>query len=290
LNDVPLEDLQKQAALQAERDEKDFLSLEMGLGEGKCHYCGHTLTHFSINKPCLHWLLWRAPGLRKKHFQTLFENVSYHQLDAYLRWVANTEVPLQNINDLATEKSSNKFIETTIRYRNLEWSFSCSYEDFAGHAGGFAGKEPHYHFQMKKDGNVVINFNGFHILFQDYDEFAFAVERGEFDRLKSGHLHGAGTQSMFDNFSPAEIIDSMRSTDNENEAQFNVQVLIEADQGTTISGDSLVALLEESKRTDVSMAKLAQKLKNSKTKVIIQPGKGVPAISRRDKNRARGSK
>lgn len=285
LNEVPFEELVSRSKLENEKNEREFEDLKNALVRDHCSYCGNPLSHFSERKPCFHWFLWRAKGLKKKHFGKLFGTKGYHQLEAYLRWVANTDVPITNINDIAAEKSSTKFIETTIRYRNLEWSFSCSHGDLEGHKNSHEGSVPHYHFQMKKDGNVVINFNGFHIPFNDYDEFCFAIQEGRIDRLRAGRSHGAGMQDLLDNFSTEELADNLKYTNDEKNAQFETSILIEAEPGTTISGDDIANLLEERKRTGDSMAKLAKKLKGTKTKIIISPGKGVPDISTRDKNR-----
>jgi len=279
INKIPEDIFYAKNKAQAEQDEKDFQGLKDALTQDKCYYCGNPLTHFSVHKPCFHWLLWRANGLRKKHFWLLFQSVSYHQLDAYLRWVANTDVPIRNINDLAEEKNPSKFIETTIKYRNLEWSFSCSRGDFQGHKDRREGRCPHYHFQMKRDGNIVINYNAFHISFNDDDDFYFAVERGEFDRIKAGHVHGAGMQTMMENFSPQEIIDSIKNAGDESVAQFRVQTLVRAEEGTTILGDDLVDIMKESKETGIPISKLIQKLKNVKIQSFISPGPAVPEIA-----------
>lgn len=283
LNSIPSEVLMAKNKEQTIQDEKDFQDLKEELAQDKCSFCGNLLTHFTVRKPCFHWFLWRANGLRKKHFGVLFEQKSFHQIESYLRWVANCETPIRNINDLAEEKSPSKFIEKTIKYKNIEWSFSCSQGDLLGHKDKHEGKMPHYHFQMKINDNVVINYGAFHIPFCDYDEFCFAVERGEFDRLKSAHIHGAGMQSMFENLSPEELIDAMVRADDEDNAQFNLNTLVEADEGTTISGDEIADMFEESKRTGVPMAKLIHKLKNVKTQTFISPGPAVPEIAARTK-------
>ncbi|MDD5625774.1 MAG: hypothetical protein PHG83_01255 [Patescibacteria group bacterium] len=285
LNSIPLEVLLTKNEEQAVQNEKDFQNLKEALAHDKCSFCGNLLSHFSVYKPCFHWLLWKAKGLRKKHFSILFKQKGFHEIEAYLRWVANCDVPIKNINDLVEEKSSNKFIETTIRYKNIEWSFSCSYGDFHGHKDKHEGIMPHYHFQMKISSNVVINYNGFHIPFNDYDEFCFNVEDGEFDRLRAGHIHGAGMQTLFENLSPEELINGMRKSDDESNAQFDVSTLIEADEGTTISGDDIASMFQESKKTGIPMSKLIQKLKNVKTQTFISPGPGVPEIAARKKNR-----
>jgi len=286
LNTIPLEKLHAEGAKQRKKDEEDFRNLKIALAEGRCHYCNNLLSHFSEKKPCFHWLL-KPNGFKKRHFPLLYEQKSFHQLEAYLRWVANCDKPMKNINDLVEEKSSSKFIEETIRYKNIEWSFSCSHGDRAGHTDKHDGKMPHYHFQMKVNGNVVINYNGFHIPFDDYDEFSFAVKADKFDRLKAKYVQGAGMQAMFDHMTPEEIIDGMRYAENEEDAELDVGIMIQADEGTTISGDDIANMFEERKRTGVSMAKLVQRLKNVKVQTIVSPGPGIPEIAARKKNRGK---
>jgi hypothetical protein len=286
LNTIPLEKLHAEGDKQHKKDEQDFQELKTALAEGRCHYCNNPLSHFSEKKPCFHWLL-KPNGFKKRHFPLLYEQKSFHQLEAYLRWVANCDKPMKNINDLVEEKSSSKFIEETIRYKNIEWSFSCSHGDRAGHKDKHEGQMPHYHFQMKVDGNVVINYNGFHLPFDDYDEFSFAVKADKFDRLKARHVQGAGMQAMFDHMSPEEIVDGMRHAENEEDAELDVGIMIQADEGTTISGDDIADMLEERKRTGVSMAKLVQRLKNVKVQTVISPGPGVPEIAARKRNRGK---
>lgn len=286
LNSIPLEKLHAESEKQHEKDEKDFQELKAALAEGRCNYCDNPLSHFSEKKPCFHWLL-KPKGFKKKHFPLLFQGKSFHQLEAYLRWVANCDKPMKNINDLVEEKSSSKVIEETIRYKNIEWSFSCSHGDRIGHKDRHEGKMPHYHFQMKIDGNVIINYNGFHVLFDDYDGFSFAVKEGKFDRLKAGHIHGAGMQDLFDHMTPEEIVDGMRYAENKEDAELDIGIMIQADEGTTISGDYIADMFEERKRTGVSMAKLVQRLKNVKVQTVISPGPGVPEIAARKRNRGK---
>ena len=140
---------------------------------------------------------------------------------------------------------------------------------------------------MKKNGLVVIKYNNFHIPFTDYDQFCFAVSRGEFDCLKSGHIESAGMQALYDNFSPEELLNLMKKSpdDDESRMQFNIQTMVQVDQGTTISGSDIAALIKEHNRTGVPMAKLLRKLKNVEATSIITPGPGVPEIAERKPNR-----
>lgn len=287
LNSIPLEEMQKRNDEELDKTKKDFEEFQIALAQGKCNFCGYPLTHFSERKPCFHWLLAKTKGFKKKHFPLIFGQKSYHEINPYLRWVANSgNEPVRNINDLVEEKSSSKIIEESIRYKNVEWSFSCSQGDMEGHKNAHEGQMPHYHFQMKVNGLVVINYSGFHVPFSEYDHFCFAVARGEFDRLRGGHIEGAGMQAFYDQFSPEEILDRMVATDGDDDkAPFHTQTLVTADEGTTISGDDIADIMEEHKRTKVPIAKLIRRLKNVTAVSYITPGPGVPEIAARRPNR-----
>ncbi|MEI8339494.1 MAG: hypothetical protein WCF94_02405 [bacterium] len=286
LNSLPLDKIIEKGKEQQELAKKDFEELKSSLSEGKCHYCNNDIAHFSDKKPCLHWLL-KPNGFKKKHFPILYNNKSFHQMNAYLRWIANIESPMININDLVEEGSSNKFIEETIKYKNLEWSFSCSKNDRVGHKDKYDGTFPHYHFQMKVDGLVIINYNGFHIPFANYDEFCFGVKDEKIDRLRFRTTLGAGMQSLFDSFSSEELLDNMKNSGEDDKKQFNLQTLVEADEGTTISGDEIADMIEEHKRTGVPLAKLLRKIKNVKSTTYICPGPSVPEKATREPNRSK---
>lgn len=291
LNSIPLEELRKRNDEELEKNTRDFEEFKEALLKGVCSFCGNPLTHFSQRKPCFHWLL-KPKGFKTKHFPLLYQQKSYHQINAYLRWVANTESPLKSINDLVEERSSSKVIEETIKYKQFEWSFSCSKGDFEGHGNSNEGRAPHYHFQMRINGNVVIRYGQFHIPFTEYDDFCFAVARGEFDRIKAGQVEGAGMQSLYESLSPEELLDMMvaASPGKEKEAQFNTQTLISADEGTTISGEDLADIFEEHERTKVPIAKLVRRLKNITATSYITPGQGVPQIASRKPNRSKKKK
>lgn len=278
------EEIERLSNEEFEEAKRDFQELKLALEMGKCSMCGQTLTHFSEKKPCFHWLL-NPKGFKKKHFPLLYQKYCFHKLESYLRWVANADIPLKNINDLVEEKGSSKKIEITIRYKNLEWSFSCSDEDFKGHANRHEGTEPHYHFQMKVNNNVMINYSGFHIPFHDEDFFTFSVKDGEFEEMRHEHIEGAGMQTLLDNMDPEEIINNMRKTDDYGNAMLHTSTIVQADPGTTISGETLTRLVKEHNETGVSMAKLLKGLPNAKVTSIISPGPGVPEIAKRASRR-----
>lgn len=290
LASMPVAELQGKSEAQRLKIEADFNGFKDNLKNGQCFYCKNPISHFAAKKPCLHWLL-KPKGFKKKHFPTLYEKCGFRHLNTYLRWVANTEQIAQNINDLVAEQSSTKFIEETISYKNIEWSFSCSESDRKGHSGAHKGAVPHYHFQMKVDGSVIINYNAFHIPFTDYDDFSFAVEEGKFDMIKAARTYDAGMQAIFDHMAlDAEFVDTLRYTEDESNAAFNTNILIHADPGTTISGDDLADLFEERKRTGISLASLAKKLKNASVEAYISPGEGVPEIAKRSGGRKKNKK
>lgn len=287
-NSIPLEELHKRNDEELAKIARGFGEFKNALSQGQCSFCGYPVSHFSEKKPCFHWLL-KPNGFKTRHFPLLYRQKSYHQINPYLRWVANSESPVKNINDLAGKRSPSKIIEETIRYKNLEWSFSCTERCMRGDTHRDKNAEPfaHYHFQMRVDGNVIIRYGQFHIPFHEYDHFCFAVARGEFDRLKGGHIEGAGMQALYEQFSPEELLDVMVAATNEDDAQFRTQTLVTADEGTTISGDDLADILEEHKRTKVPIAKLIRRLENVTAESYITLGPGVPEIAARKPNRGK---
>lgn len=263
------------------KDKQDFTNFEQALSGGICYYCKYPIAHFSEKKPCFHWLL-KPKGFKKRHFPILFKIKSFHEINSYLRWTANTQGVAKNINDLEEEKNPSKVIEETIRYKNLEWSFSCSKTDREGHKDKHEGKEPHYHFEMKVDGLVIINFNGFHVPFHTYDEYCFAMKDGKFPRASYHAFQGAGMQDFYDSVEAEKMLEYMHSTDEEEKAEFKLDTFVQADQGFKISGDDIYEIIQESKRTGAPIAKLIKKLKNVKIITTISPGPGIPEISKRN--------
>lgn len=290
LASYPPKELQTRAKEHNKQAREDFNKLKNALRKGNCSFCSQGITHFYKENPCFHWLLWQSKNLKKKHFYRLFEQRGFHRTSTYLRWVANCEKPFININDLVEEGKSTNIIDLTIRYKNLEWSFICSENDKQGHPGTEEGKNPHYHFQMKKDGHVVINYNGFHLPFTDYDNFCFAMTDGKFDKLRASDGKAAGIQTILDNTAPEDIINNITHSDSEEDALFKNDILIEAEEGHTISGDEIADMIEEREKTGVPLAKLVEKLKNVRLTRIISPGPAVPEKSQRTPNRRKENK
>ncbi|WP_290954253.1 hypothetical protein [Hyphomonas sp.] len=285
LNAMSEDEVKSLESEQVKRSDDEFKEFKAALSEDNCSLCGRAIKDFVQSEPCLHWLI-KSRGFRARYFQSLADVNGFRSMNSYLRWVANTEAFAKNINDLVAEKQSEKFIEETISYKNLEWSFSCSNSDRQGHAGSHYGSMPHFHFQMKVDGNVTISYNAFHISFTDEDELFFAVESGKIDRLKPGRRYDAGMQALLDlALENPDFIESLQYTEDESEAMFSTDILIYADQGSVISGDDIADLLERRNKTKESMASLAKELPNVSVQTIVSPSDNIPDIARRSGGR-----
>lgn len=274
LTDDEIEELNKQEQERAAREYEDF---RRDLRAGKCYICELPLTSFDETRPCLHWLL-RPAGFRKKHFKKLFDTFTYDRIESYLRWYVNAHEPFKNINDLKEEHEGDKVKALTIKHDNLEWSFDFSKNCVEGKHGDHG---PHYHFQMRVDGHPLHNYGNRHIRLSDYEVWLLDVEQGKVPKLHKGQLYGMGMQATVENIDPEALLNAMRSTDDIDNAAFQVHSLVEADEGQLISGDEIADMYEESKRTGVPIHRLIHKLKGAKKRVIIEPGPGVPIALQR---------
>lgn len=270
---------------QLDEAERDFAQLKEQLKIGVCALCDKNINTYDLKNPCLHWLL-RPDGLKKDEYTILFASgFGYFRLSSYIRWVANTDAPLTNINDLQEDLSAGKKIEFTVKYKKYEWSLSCANSDFSGHDGSL-NNFPHFHLQMIIDANIFIKFGDFHIPFNEEDLFTFRALEEAPDKFKFIETHGAGMQSLFDEFEPEFLLDHMQTTNDYENANYHLQTMIQASPDKTISGDDIAKLFKESKETGVPMAKLLKKLESDiNITTIISPGDGVPEIKKRTPRR-----
>ncbi len=253
----------------------EYKQFQAQLKRGLCYLCGERMEKFVEANPCMHWLL-RPVGFDKKYFPIIYEKFNFFRMQAYLRWIANSEILAGNINDLEEEMNPKKLFECTIKYKDFEWSFSCSSGDLAGHKLSFSGRFPHYHFQMRIGGRSFIDYPNFHIPFTEGDLFQLPVFLGMVKKAKYGHTHGAGMREMM-NIDPETLLGAMEKADDEMDGVYNVQTLVEAEPGKTLSGDEIADLFKKSKEMNVPIAKLIKELKNVGTvKTIISPGPRVP--------------
>lgn len=282
IESIPQEEVDKQTRLQAENNSRVYKEFTDGLKIGKCFLCGGHMNSFEEGRPCFHWFTYPT-GVKKKHFENYLKNpIGFFQLDSYFRWLANTEKPIANINDLKNETSSTSYLETTYRYKNIEWAFSIGHTDKEGHQNAQIGSTPHYHIQMKVDERIFLKFNDFHIPFSDGDLFTITMIDQAPDKVKLGHSYGHGIGLLEDEENLDIIDDTMIITDDIKNAPFNRQTLIEAPEGQTISGEIIQQAIDESKRTKKPVGKILQRLlSDAKITTILTPGDGVPKMTKR---------
>lgn len=239
-----------------------------------CYLCDRPLSSFSKTRPCLHWLL-KPKGFKKNDIPAVAERFGLFQTQTYLRWVANTEGFAKHINDLAEEGSGGKLVELTIRYRNLEWSFSCAETDFSGHQSSQHAKHPHYHLQMRLDRRPFANFSDFHLPLHEDDIVGIETRRRLPNIVKHKFPHGEGMADVLNDDTVEALVLQGTSAPDEGEASLKLDTIAMADEGTTISGDDLYEIIQEAKAKGVTVTSLMHKLKNAKTRVYVTPGPAV---------------
>lgn len=284
--ELPQEELDRGNAAQRERVAAEHGEFQNAFKNGQCYLCGGAVDSFSEGKPCAHWLL-NPQGFRKRHFPLVTERYGYHQIQNFLRWVANEDGFARNINDMP-EEGSGKMLEVTIRYKALEWSFSCTENDFRGHGTGSHTK-PHYHFQMRDGLRVAIRFNDFHVPFSEYDVVSIIAERENPDKIKRRYLGGEGMNVVMNDAVVEHLLDNATAEGNEALADFKFDTILEADEGTSISGDELQKLIEEAREKKVPLASLLRqgRIPNARATTIVTPGPGVVEMATRS---GRGAK
>jgi len=282
IESIPQEEVDRQTRLQAENNALVYKEFTDGLKIGKCFLCGGQMDCFEEERPCFHWFTYPT-GIKKKYFENYLRNpIGFFQLDSYFRWLANTEKPIANINDLKDETSSTSYLETTYKYKNIEWAFSIGHTDKEGHLNAQVGSIPHYHIQMKVGDRIFLKFNDFHIPFSDGDLFTITILDQAPDKVKLGHSYGHGAGILEDEENIDLIDDAMTITDDIENAPFNRQTLIQAPEGQTISGEIIQQAIDESKRTKKPIVKILQRLlSDAKITTILTPGDGVPKMTKR---------
>lgn len=239
-----------------------------------CYICGKPLFSFSKKAPCLHWFL-KPKGFKKNDLPEIAERFGFFEIQTYLRWVANTHSFARNINDLAEEGTGTKLIELTIRYRDLEWSFSCAESDYYGHQTSQHAKNPHYHLQMRVGQRPFINYSDFHVPFHETDILSLEAKRRLPHMIKHKFPHGEGMSEVLNDETVDTLVAHGVATDSEDEASLNLDTLIVAEEGTTIRGEHLYDIIQEAKVKGVTVSSLLHKLPNAKVRVMVTPGPGV---------------
>jgi len=255
---------------------------------GKCYLCGRSFDDVDEKDPCVHILLRRA-NFKKELYAILFDKFEYYQIASYLRWVANEDVAVRNINDLKDECADNKIFNETIVWKNIEWTLDCSQSDFEGHRASEVGKEPHWHIQIKQDGLVFIKFNDFHIKFKDKDLITMSLIKDNAMEHTYGEA-GLGMQKVveFAQRNPEQFITSCgAANDCEEKAAFRIQSVISAPPGKKISGEDVCKAMEMSKKTGKLISVCLQEIlgNNCSASVMVSPHDRVPKIAKRGKRK-----
>ena len=240
-------------------------------------------------KPCRHWLL-KPDGVRKEHIEQIATQLSWGILENYLRWVANEEAFAKN-NDLADE-GSGKLLEMTIKYKNLQWSFSCGAMDLAGHEGGGEhSKRPHWHFQMYVDGKPFVRYNDFHLPLSESDAGFLEFMRANPGKVQRRIAGGAGMNEMLDESMVEHLVTTGRSGTTDDEAQsapIKLDTIVVAEPGKTISGEEIYNLFQEAQAEGVTASSKLRKLKGVSVQTFVSPGPGVVHQAPRAGRKRRG--
>lgn len=251
---------------------------------GRCYLCGDAFDQMCAARPCTHWLLRRC-HFKKKDFLKIAQKYDYHNIATFLRWCANEESLLRNINDLKSEKSERKVISYTVKWKNVDWTFDCAENDMRGHGTG-PSSLPHYHFQMRIDGRQFINFNEFHVPLSDRDLFNLNLR----NEPKVHHGFGSAGSGMQEAVSvdPDLVLEYMEPTTNEDEAVYHISTMIEA-TGQPLSGDEIHDIIQEAKRINKSFAYVAKQRMQDRARIrtVISPVDSIPDIANRMEHKPR---
>ena len=104
---------------QRENYEREYSDFIKHYGRDECYLCGKPFKTISKSEPCVHWLLRRCK-FKKKDFTKITDKYDFYNISAFLRWVANAEAGVRNINNLKEESSERKIFETTIKWKREE--------------------------------------------------------------------------------------------------------------------------------------------------------------------------
>jgi hypothetical protein len=274
---LPEEEKRKGSQIELQRAEEDWKKFADSFEKGMCSLCGKPLKSFSIKTPCLHWLL-KPKGFKKKHFKVIIEEFRYFRISAYVRWVAATDGPIKNINDLRIEHSGTNIFDFTAQYKHIKWSFSCAQSDLNGHPTTTNSNFPHYHMQIFFNNQPFIKYNDFHIPFHNEDLCDLELILNNSDIVKHTYGRGDGMESVFGSEDALKtIIDQSTSIDNEEEAAFHMSTLVMAPEGGTISGGLIAEAFAEAEATGRTRTSvIREKLKDASVRTIVSPGDGVP--------------
>lgn len=283
LDNSTLEDIDRMNKEMIAEDDRQHKAFMDALKVGKCYLCGNDLNSFDPGCFCLHWFTYPI-GIKKRYFEQYLNNrdFSFTRIESYFRWMAETENPIANISDLREEMSNSAFHESTMKYKNIEWSISIGHTDIEGHVGAKVGDKPHYHIQMIVDGNIFIKFNDLHIYFTDENLFNIELLNQNKDRMKFVRTHGEGI-SILEEPETLELIDKyMKVTDDEDKATFSTSTMIHMPDGNPIPMEKIIEAINRSKESGKPISHfLPALIPEANVAKIFTAGDGVPEIAKR---------
>ena len=274
LEQMTPEERDRVSAENIQRTEVEYRRFLEVFQKGECYICKKPLTAFSKKLPCIHWLL-KPKGFKKHDLTSVANRFGFFQIQTYLRWVANQQGFAKHINDMPEEGSGTKLVELTIRYQNLEWSFSCSESDYLGHQSSQHAKHPHYHVQMRIDKRPFINYSDLHLPFKEGDILSIEAKRHLPHIVKHKFPFGEGISDVLNDDTVEALVNHSGGVDVVEDAPLHLDTIVMADEGTTIRGEDLYKIFEEAKAKGVIVASLMHKLPNASTRVLVTPGPGV---------------
>jgi len=217
--------------------------------------CDKPLKTISKDSPCLHWLLKRCK-FKKKSFSKVFKIFNYYQIAGYLRWAAHLQDSLPNVNDEKSEgKLGGTIIQSTIKWKNIEWSFHCSESDYLGRPET-KHNYPHYHLQMNVDGQKFIHYNDFHIPFSESDRLMLSLINDKDSEVK--HVFGPVDTQMEDAVT-VDFNDLFASPDfieGESRAIYHAQSMISDVIGEGLTLDTIQNAYAKSRKTGIAVGEL----------------------------------
>lgn len=284
INNLTATEIEEINKKQHEENVRQVKAFKKGYQKEKCYLCGKDFKTMSVEEPCLHWLL-RLCKFQKKHFKNVYEKYSYHNIAAFLRWCANEEKLLSNINDLESERSGRKILSSTIKWKNIEWTFDCTEKDATGHQRTYIDY-PHYHFQMRIDRRPFINFNEFHVPFSKEDLEILKLIANP-NVIQNFGVAGCGMQDAV-SVDPDKIVELASPSENEDNATYHFSTIVEMTENP-ISGEELYEIQMEAKAKGKSFTYMLNKKLGDRAKIqtVISPAEAIPDIAARTEHKRR---
>ncbi len=286
-NQLSPEEINRMNEEEIQRVNEEYDHFLKAFAKNECYLCSTSLNETNPRMLCPHWLL-QPKGIKSRNIGRVLAKFGYFQTQAFLRWLANQEGFARNINDLEDERDASKILETTIKFRDFEWTFGFGESDLHGHETSAHSETPHFHFQMRRGGRTVFGYSKLHCPFTDYDLFKIEIIQSGSDKIKHGFNFGEGMDDLLAPDMSDKILNEAKTPKSPDEAAVSLQTTVIAEDGIGISGDEINAIIEEAREKDVPIASLLHKLKGKiKRTTVISPAETVSEIAHRKKSRGK---